>query len=565
MHLRRASGVGTLVLAIAWATVVACGDESGSVFGPGSDDGGGDGGGGPAPSFPSTTEDVFNGPWTDFPAEPIVDNAALDGGAATPADAPALFAGGTPGTGDGSSPCLMEPEVGSMVPKNWLRPRFRWTTAGPENLFEIRVHVDNQVNDLVVYTSSSQWTMPAAMWTNLAMHSAGVGITLGVRGGTLAGGAVTGITAGSTGPWAIAPADAPGSVVYWRIVGDGKADLKGFTVGEESVGVALDPAKVEQKSGTQCVGCHSSSPDGKFAIFSSDSFSGYGLGIASIEATTSGKKPDFLTPQGAAALETHLKGVNTMAAPFWVPGKHLVVASGGSELRWANLDATDDATAKGVIATTGDTRTRPNSPNLSHDGATIIYVSGNEATDGRPVGGANDIYMVPFNGGAGGAAAPVSGAATAEFNEYYPSFSPDDKLIAFNRIPAGQGPYSAPNAEVFVISSAGGDPARLASNDPPACSKTTSPGIENSWPKWAPAKPAPVTVNGNTYYWLVFSSTRFGGDKRQLFMAPVVVDKTGKVTSYKAVYPWNQPEDEKNHTPAWDVFAIPPSPPSVPK
>ena len=46
----------------------------------------------------------------------------------------------------------------------------------------------------------------------------------------------------------------------------------------------------------------------------------------------------------------------------------------------------------------------------------------------------------------------------------------------------------------------------------------------------------------------------------QLYVAPVVVDEAGEtptVVTYPALYLWNQPAAENNHTPAWDVFLIP--------
>jgi hypothetical protein len=35
------------------------------------------------------------------------------------------------------------------------------------------------------------------------------------------------------------------------------------------------------------------------------------------------------------------------------------------------------------------------------------------------------------------------------------------------------------------------------------------------------------------------------------------VEEGGVVTTYPAVYLWNQPATENNHTPAWDVFDLP--------
>src|SRR5262245_61148281 len=52
--------------------------------------------------------------FTDFPANPMIDPGV-------PANAPALFAPQGDPTG---GPCLLEPEMGSLFPRNWLRPRF---------------------------------------------------------------------------------------------------------------------------------------------------------------------------------------------------------------------------------------------------------------------------------------------------------------------------------------------------------------------------------------------------------------------------------------------------------
>jgi hypothetical protein len=68
-----------------------------------------------------------------------------------------------------------------------------------------------------------------------------------------------------------------------------------------------------------------------------------------------------------------------------------------------------------------------------------------------------------------------------------------------------------------------------------------------------------------TYYWVVFSSTRYptgpAQGSPQLFISAVVIDTQGNATTYGSLYLWNQPPGEHNHTPAWDYFQIPPPPP----
>ena len=79
----------------------------------------------------------------DFPAAPMVD-------ANLPATLPDLFAAAPAGTGPG--PCLSEPALEAMVPRNWTPLRFEWKPAGDQNVFELRLHTDNQTHDLVIYT-----------------------------------------------------------------------------------------------------------------------------------------------------------------------------------------------------------------------------------------------------------------------------------------------------------------------------------------------------------------------------------------------------------------------------
>jgi hypothetical protein len=76
--------------------------------------------------------------------------------------------------------------------------------------------------------------------------------------------------------------------------------------------------------------------------------------------------------------------------------------------------------------------------------------------------------------------------------------------------------------------------------------------------------------NGKTYYWVIFSSSRDGytipklpqKKASQLYVASVVVNGD-KIETHPAIYVWNQAKDTSNHTPAWEVFKIPPA--EVPK
>jgi hypothetical protein len=513
------------------------------------------------------------GPFMDFPASPILDTPADAG--APPSDVAQLFGAADAGAQSGG-PCLIEPEVGALYPNNWLRPRFVWTTANTENLFELRLHVANQANDLVVYTTQNGWLMPQATWVNLARHSQDVPMTVSVRGGLLNGGTLTNEALGSSGPIGIAPVGAPGTIVYWSVIDgqSGYGELQGFSIGDETVGTVLAPSQVQERgdAGTPpCIGCHAATPDGLNVGFmlgyAEGSPGAYTDSIATLGVDAApGLVPTFLTADGKAAMDA-LGGIPAYSAAYWSAGERMVLLSDvGTDLNWVNLSGTGSS-VKGVVARTGDTGLATD-PVWTNDGSTIVYVSAGQISNGRQSGGPLVLYSVPYNKGAGGTATPIPGIAQSGMGQYYPAISPDDKYIVFNSAPSGDGPYSDPEDQIYMAPIGGvtsGGPLRLDANDPPAClTSEKSPGVTNSWAKWSPSAQY-VSVLGKTYYWVVFSSSRYpvgaAEGAPQLYITGVVVDASGTATTYSSLYLWNQPATQHNHTPAWNYFQVPPAPP----
>ena len=542
------------------------GDSGFTSFGDASLDGGQ---GATAPVEPT-------GPVTDFPT-PVFDGTA-------PMSSPTLFGPTTQGASTGG-PCLVEPESDVVYPQNWLRPRFTWTAANGENLFELRLHVANQIDDLVVYSTNLTWTMPLTMWNALRAHSPTEAMTLTIRGGVLSGTTLTGEAVGTQTTMGIAPVQATGAIVYWTTddTMTNSAALKGFSPADESVTSVLTPAQYSQQQQTTsaCIGCHTSTPDGAYAAFTTTTSAQqqWTDALANIEedAGAVGAAPPYASSAGTQALARPNVGAVAFSPAHWSSGdRHAVVSwdNGNSAdtdvgLTWIDLEATSATTASGTVARTGDSQLA-GAPAWSHDGQTIAYVSTNRVCTGRlgnctpqyqqpqDVGSRAALYTVPYAAGAGGNATPVPGASDSTLQNYYPSFSPDDKWLVFNQIPNDDNMYDQPAAEVFVVPAAGGTTTRLAANDPPACSGITSPGITNSWAKWGPTA---LQANGNTYYWIVFSSKRATGTA-QLYITSLIQASDGSVTSHGAIYLWNQPPAEANHTPAWDTFKVPPIAPT---
>jgi hypothetical protein len=508
-----------------------------------------------------------------LPKDPILDGNA-------PPSAAAMFQAASASATGG--PCLMEPEIGSMFPSNWLRPRFRWIgdgALGPgggpgnQNLFELRLHVENQANDLVVYTTASSWTMPKAMWDGLRTHSAGVAMTLTVRGGVLQGSALASASAGSSGPIAIAPVEAPGTIVYWTTTAGGASDagynpeLKGFHVGDESVADVLRPSQMAPNDAgpVKCVGCHTSTPDGQYAVAtirpapSGGGFTQIGFGAVDGSAGT----PPYVTAAAQALLFRSEQEAPSFSPAHFTTGDRIAISmyrtKPGFDIIWTDLETTSQAQDVGWGIFKRDTDPGYAAlANVSHDGKSIVYVSTPDQDTAGTQFNTGRLYTIPYNDRKGGAAAALAGTHADGFREFYPSYSPDDAFVVYDRSPESktQQTYDDPNAEIHVVPASGGTPVRLAANDPPACSGAKSPGTYNSWPKWSPE----VGTSGTKkYYFLVFSSARNNGTARfgaRLYVTPVVVEGS-TVTTYAALYLWNQPDNEDNHSPAWDTLQIP--------
>jgi len=393
-----------------------------------------------------------------------------------------------------------------------------------------------------------------------------------------------------------------------------------------------------------CIGCHTATPDGNYVGFTAQW--PWPNAIASVQADAGapvGAAPPWLTPSAIDNLSPNTQdtnwagpnktgdygtnnnvdsvmlGIQAFSPAHYQTGDRIEVTTVGAsldepmpgtvlptsvttKLLWVNLEFAGAADAGrpsalagaannggwGIIAT-GDTNSQ-GAPDWSKDGTAIAYTSVNAGTeDGRlaqPGTGSADIKIVPYNNKAGGTAKALAGASESTLNEYFPAFSPDGVLLAFNAVPATITMYNQPKAEVFVVpvnGGNGGKATRLVANDPVTCTGLVSPGVQNTWPKWAPnpAVPgmpgttAPQTIDGLTYYWITFSSTRSptAAGKEQLYVAGVVMDGSGNITTFAPIYLWNKSDEVNNLIPAWGAFSIPPGkqppppppPPNPPK
>lgn len=536
------------------------GGAGGGTAGSGASNTGGEGGG---------FIDPGTGPFGDFPMAPVVLDG-LEPGIAT------LF-GNTPGM-DSGGPCLSEPHDDAMFPRNWTPLFFEWAPPPDQNIFELKLEVDNQLRPLIVYTAQPLFTMDVGMWKNLTTHSAGHDVKITLRGARFENGALT--VPPSTGASIvvhIAPVAAPGSVVYWTSTGG--TSFQGFTIGDTVSKTVLSPTMAGATSTggtTTCVSCHTSSPDGKLIIYSRDADNGT-RAIDARYVTGGVPGPEVISPSALALL-----GRNKQTAPVLTPSHYSAndavavsilsdpnLNAGRYEIVWTDLHAAD-TNGWGILARNGDPRFVASSPAWRRDGNEIAYVTsaaGGEGVIAAPGGGdpTMDINTIPYNNRAGGDAKGFPGASDPNYHEFYPVYSPDDTFLAFNRTDnAPLDSYNEPAAEVFIVPGNGGTAVRLRANDPVACTGLVSPGLTNAWARWAPKAEA---FDGLKYYWVVFSSNRrqAAALRPQLYVAAVVTKVEGGSEviqmEYPAIYVTAQDAGGNNHTPAWDFFEVAQIPP----
>jgi WD40-like Beta Propeller Repeat len=561
---------------------------------------------------------------TDFPRDPYFDVGVSH-------DVTGMF--GTPSAGPG--PCVTEPEDGALFPNNWLRPRVRvpGSTGVLKITFHSDKQANDLVAYTTGESWAMPKDVWTKLASHVVDQDITVTVQAPTGGVTSVRFKVAPVSAGGSMVfWAANPAAAGKTGVENMPQKDIAEDsmLMGFTVGDESTIPTLKITDVAQPvalqdgktQGSHCIGCHTGTPDGDYVAFVDAwpwgaAFAGVKPGItgAALPGFTGGPCRDWnncdapktfvqypwngpmtFSPahwafddlgERMAIIATQVQDITMPwgppVGPNWQPGR----------LAWVDLRSTATTTTNGqtnptrgvawdYLARTGDPHPAAAFPTWSRDGASIVYVSvacpnpgqqnGCGTQDGRLYKGDADLYEIPYANKAGGVATPVAGASSPDDEEYYPAFSPDDKLIAFTRVKLGQEMFANPSAEMWVVRHHAGDKTqaqRLAANDPPVCSGKKSPGVNNHWPKWSPDR---STVGNKTYYWMIFSSNRYGlppvttssnGQTKivqvsQLYITAVVTDlEKGVEMTYPAIYLWNQPQSRLNTTPAWDNFHIP--------
>jgi hypothetical protein len=436
----------------------------------------------------------------------------------TPIDAPGKFGGFNYPK---RAPEVAYPPANALMPPNINLLEFQWL-PGEASLFELRLAGDSI--DLKIYTKCNKLgdgcsflpDEPTMKLLTQASRSRSVELTM--RGSAENGG---GVGTSATQKLSFSDSDMKGGLYYWAASIGGIARYD-FGLRGKSAESYYDPFRAGL---VVCVGCHAMSRNGqRIAV---------GMNIPgpaqmrTLETSTRAK----LFEVGTGLLS----GSNYQA--FSPEGKWLVTTeTAGLTLRDGTL---------GTVIGNNPSVANANMPDFSPDGKSVVFA---RSAMWCPFGpctlsttGAS-LYTVEFKG-MDGFGTPQLLVQSDGANNYYPSFSPDGRFVAYNK--AAGDSYDAKDAQVWVVPAKGGTPINLASvNDI----------VGNSWPKWSPFV---HRFGSSSILWLTYSSRRTYGlhanTTAQIWMVPVDIAKLekGEASTYPPFWLPFQDLRTGNHIPAW--------------
>ena len=459
-----------------------------------------------------------------------------------PANTPDLFGSGA--TEDPTrAPTVVYPPLGVVVPRNLGDFEVHWTDASTNDVFEVSLETDYA--DLKVYVpggnGSGGGPDPTWMAFLASEWSAAVGneqtVTYQVRG------------ADSTMPGTVGSAPIEevklsneqmnGGIYYWASAGTTSAE----GIWRHDMSMPGQPAKAyatrdqfaTPPGGTppgRCIACHVLSRDGtKMAI----TWDGGGGSADEIDVAT----------------ETFQNGSNAWNFATYTPdGTQLLAVETG------DLVVRDEATQTVLGSMTSDGWVTH--PDLSPDGTKLVYTRPTVTSLDWAFGGGQIIIRTYDQ--ASMTFGPETVLVADANNNYYPSFSPDNQWVLFNKSTDNStlGAYNNPSASMWVVKADGSaPPVELASLN------TAVAGLTNSWGRWAPF--AQTLGAGNTQmYWITISSKRdygvrlVGLGQPQIWMTPFFPDQAsvGEDPSAPAFRLPFQNIDSSNHIAQWTTQVI---------
>lgn len=452
----------------------------------------------------------------------------LESTVGTPAD-PGAWAGAPVGEG---APTIVYPSDQTRFPRNLYRTVFQWQKLGFSQfrlVFEgpyskVAIYSDGVHGQCAEAVTAGCWEVDEKTWQFIA-----------------------GSNAGATAKWSVDALDTTTSPPTIRRsapieIGFSKQDVKGAIFYWSTTVAGIRRGRISQKdpenyvagkepqtvyptdNAVGCVACHTVSRSGKYMVAPTKADPS-GLWIYEV---TKDAPP---TPQVTDIPDTGGHGFGTIS-----PDDASVVAAYGGKM-W-EVDRATGAHKKDLP--TGDLE--GTHPDWSPKGDEVVFVTGS----GDGPGGAS-LARIPYNNGAWGAPSVfIEPAAGKTLN--WPMFSPNADWIAYN---LGKGGHKDEQAQLMLISAAGGPQIELINANRVVNNKMTDGIHQNTGPTWAPP---------GDLHWVAFNSQReYGvilhGGRNQIWVAAVDIEKAkqGVDPSYPAFRVPFQGLDEANHRAFWTL------------
>lgn len=425
---------------------------------------------------------------------------------------------------DATSPiALAYPPDGVLIPPNLVDLEIQWVPGAGQEIFE--VGFINDGTDIRIYTKCNAigsegcgYIPSATEWKAVvsALKDAD-SAEIQIRGATLD---IAKAGVSSKNRLQIAREDIKGGLYYWNAT---PGNIIRYDFGKSGQKAKLYYTAADAKA-LFCVGCHALSLNGERMA----------VGL------------DMPAPAPLKILDVPTRDVKaTGAANFMAfsPDGKMIITSDGNSMVLRDTDTltplVNPLVKQGTMA------------DWSADGTKVVYAEPPPAfvPFGNPGITKGSLKMLLYGGAANKWSAPTTLIQqSGSENNYYPTFSPDNELIIFNRSSAES--YDAPDASLWVIRANGkGTPLEL---------KAANGGTNlcNSWPKFSPFI---QQYQKGKLLWFTFSSRRDyglrlkGKAQAQLWMAAIDLgkDEMGTDPSYPAFWLPFQNIQTGNHIAQW--------------
>jgi hypothetical protein len=447
-----------------------------------------------------------------------------------PSDVEASF--GKAPVNAGRSPEIAYPPDEVLLPPNLLELEFQWVAGSGNDLFELSLKNDG--TDIRFYTRCNTVGSGCGLVPDATAWAALVGAIKGgdaavvmVRGTDSA--SFAGVGTSTTRVMRVASEEIQGGLFYWNATSIATQIVR-YDFGKPNQKANVFLSTIDPFN---CVGCHVMSRDGtRIAV-------GSGMPAPAAVKILDVATRDLISSGGA----------NFMT---FSPDSKLIITSNGNSLVLNDV-ATATPIAPNPLVALGTM------PDWSADGTMVVYSA---PKTGIPIFGTpgideGSLQLMYYDATKQSWSVSKTLVKSNGENNYYPTFSPDNKFIAFNRAagnsydsPKSQDNPNPPPRSLWMVKADGTGqpfPLTLANGGKDAI---------NSWPKFSP-----FIQNYRTgkLMWLTFSSRRdyglrvVGQERAQIWMAAIDPSKSEMATdpSHAAFWLPFQEIGTGNHIAQW--------------